>query len=416
MLLETMRQEDAANRAPTSVEASTALPAASPRSSAVDEPDAAIDFEAVALELWAERRIVVRAGTGALVVAAIVALLLPPYYTAGVSFIPPASGASGSAGLAASLSALGASGLLGGGKSSSDLYIGILKSRTVADRMIDRFGLMKVYGKKKKSLAQRSLAKATRFESDIKSPIISIAVTDYNAERARDMANAYLEELRSASGGLAVTESSQRRLFYEQRLAREKDDLANAEVALKQAQEATGLIAPAGQMASEIQAMAQVRAEIAGRQVQLAALREGATDENSDLIRLKAEISDLETHLARMGNGVGSKYTGDISASRAPGLELEYIRKAREVKYHEALFEIIARQYEAARLDEANNPPVLQVLDAAVLPDAKAGPPRAVIAVGGLFLGLLGSSLWILFQAARRKMSFSDLEEDRAAR
>jgi uncharacterized protein involved in exopolysaccharide biosynthesis len=367
-----------------------------------DDGEGAIDLEAAAVELWANRRTLLRAAIGAAILAALLALLLPPYYTATASFIPPVSGSSGAAGLAASLSALGASGLLGGGKSSADLYIGILKSRTVADRMIDRFDLMKVYRKKEKSRAQKALAKATSFESDIKNPILSISVTDYDAGRARDMANAYLEELRLASGGLAVTESSQRRLFYEQRLAKEKDDLANAEVALKQSQEATGLIAPAGQMSAEIQAIAEVRAEIAGRQVRLAALRESATDQNADLVALKAEIGDLQAHLQRMESGQDAKRLEGIPASRAPGLELEYIRKAREVKYHEALFEIIARQYEAARLDEANNPPVLQVLDTAILPDARSGPPRTVILAVGLALGLLGSSAWILLQAARR--------------
>lgn len=366
----------------------------------------AIDLEAAALELWANRRTILSAAIGATICAAMLALLLPPYYTATASFISPSSAASGSAGLAASLSALGASGLLGG-KSSADLYIGILKSRAVANRMIDRFDLMKVYRKRKKSFAQKALAKATSFESDIKSPIISISVRDYDPVRARDMANAYLEELRLASGGLAVTESSQRRLFYEQRLSREKDDLANAEVALKQSQEATGLIAPAGQMNAEVQAIAQLRAEIAGREVRLAALRESATGQNSALVALKAEIGDLQAHLQRMENGQDVKHLEGISAFRAPGLELEYIRKAREVKYHEALFEIIARQYEAARLDEANNPPVLQVLDTAILPDARSGPPRTIILAVGLVLGFLGSSAWILFQAARRRAASS---------
>jgi tyrosine-protein kinase Etk/Wzc len=366
--------------------------------------DEAIDFEAAALELWRRRRTILQASAAALLVSVAVALLLPPYYTATVSFLPPSTGGGVSAGLAASLSALGASGLMGGGKSSGELYVGILKSRTVLGRMVDRFDLMKVYGRRKKSRAESELEKATVIETDLKNPIVSIRVSDFSAGRARDMANAYLDELRAASGGLAVTESSQRRLFYEQRLAREKDDLANAEVALKQAQEATGLIAPSGQMSAQIEAIAGVRAEIAGRLVQLASLQQGATDQNAELIRLKAEIAGLRSHLGEMEHGEQARPMGDISASRVPGLELEYIRKAREVKYHEALFEIIARQYEAARLDEANNPPVLQVLDEAVLPDARAGPPRTVIAAAGLFLGLLGSSLWVWFQAARRRL------------
>lgn len=368
-----------------------------------EELDQPINYGAVALELWAARKKILIVGLGALIVAALIAYLIPSYYTASASFIPPAFGSSTASSMAASLNTLGVSSLLGPMKSSNDIYISILKSRTLTDRMIDRFDLMKVYHKKKRSRAAKILEKKCRFETDVKSPVISISVTDDDPERARNMANGYLEEMRKESGGLALTESSQRRLFFEQQLTKEKDELANAEVALKQSQEATGLISPTGQTNAKIQAIAQTRAQITGLEVQLASLRQGATDENPDTVRMKSQITSLQAQLAQMEKGKNREDVQGISTSQVPALELEYIRKMRDVKYHETLFNIIAKQYETARLDEANSSPILQVLDQATTPDTKSGPPRMFIMAAGIIVGLLGGSAWVLLQARLRE-------------
>jgi tyrosine-protein kinase Etk/Wzc len=368
-----------------------------------EELDQPINYGAAALELWGARKKILIVGLGALIVAALIAYLIPPYYTASASFIPPAFGSSTASSMAASLNTLGVSSLLGPVKSSGDIYISILKSRTLTDRMIDRFDLMKVYHKKKRSQAGKILEKKCRFETDVKSPVISITVTDDDPERAHNMANAYLEEMRKESGGLALTESSQRRLFFEQQLAKEKDELANAEVALKQSQEATGLISPTGQTNAKIQAIAQTRAQITGLEVQLASLRQGATDENPDLVRMKSQITSLQAQLVQMEKGKNREDVQGISTSQVPALELEYIRKMRDVKYHETLFNIIAKQYETARLDEANSSPIFQVLDQATTPDTKSGPPRMFIMAAGIIVGLLGGSAWVLLQARLRE-------------
>lgn len=363
-------------------------------STAIPETERSINLEAAGQELWNQRKRLGIAGIVTGLLGLILALLLPASYTAVAAFVPPST-SSGSSALAASLSALS---ILSPMKSSGELYTGILKSRSVADGMIDRFDLMKVYRTNKKSKAAKILGQKSTFDVDVKSSIITVQVTDHSPERARDMANAYLDEVRSTSSGLALTESSQRRIFFEERLAKEKNDLANAEVALKETEEKTGLIAPAGQTASGIQAVAQVRAEITGREVRLASLRRDETEENPDVQRLHNEIASLRSRLGQMMNS-GSE-DGAISTAKVPSLALEYIRKEREVKYHNALFEIIAKQYENARLDEAHDPP-LQILDRAVTPDMKSGPPRTLIAVLGLVLGVFLEALWILFKAAR---------------
>ncbi len=345
------------------------------------------------------RRSILSAGLVGLVLAASLAALLPNTYTAFTSFVPPGSnvGPSSAAALMGQLSALGAGGLLGG-KSQGDLYVGVLRSRTIAVDLVSRFDLKHVYKVKKESEAEKVLAKNSIFDAGVKDPIVTISVTDKSPERARDLANGYLQALQETTGSLALTESSQRRLFYEQRLAKEKDDLANAEVDLKKTQEQTGLIAPAGQTMSEIQTLAQLRAQITDRQVRLASLLHDETDQNTDVIRLREEIGSLQAQLAQAENGQGRTHLGTFSTAQAPELELEYIRKAREVKYHEALFEIIGKQYEAARLDEAKDSP-LQVLDRATVPDTKSGPHRTLIAAIGLLGGVLAGSALVLFRA-----------------
>ena len=352
---------------------------------------------AVAGELSRKRLFLLCASLGMGLLAGTIAFLLPVSYTASASFIPPMSASSSSmAALVGQLSTMGSSSLLGGSKTSGDLYVGILKSRSIAGSLVERFHLQSVYKQKKESEAEKTLAAHSEFSVGLKDTIVTISVTDHDAVRARDLANAYLDALRSTSSGLALTENSQRRQFFEQRLALEKDELANAEVALKQTEEKTGLIAPAGQMASELGAVAELRAQIAGREVRLASMRQEDSDDNPDVIRLRSEIASLQSQVAQMQNGSKGQ-GGSISTAQVPGLELDYVRKAREVKYHETLFDIIAKQYEAARLDEAHDP-TLQLLDRAMVPDTKSGPHRLLIAGGGFLAGLILSVLWVLLR------------------
>ena len=257
--------------------------------------------------------------------------------------------------------------------------------------------LTKAYKVKKESDAEKLLAKNSTFESGTKDPLVTISVTDTVPERARDLANGYLAALQDTSSGLSLSESSQRRLFFEQRLSKERDDLADAEVALKQSQEKTGLIAPAGQTASELQTLASLRAQITDRQVRLASLLHEETEQSPNVLRLRSEISNLQAQTSQMENGQSKGQFGRFSAAQVPELELDYIRKTRDVKYHEALFDIIAKQYEAARLDEAKDAP-LQVLDHATVPDTKSGPHRTLLMALGMLLGLAAGVVWVLIQ------------------
>jgi capsule polysaccharide export protein KpsE/RkpR len=223
-----------------------------------------------------------------------------------------------------------------------------------------------------------------------------------------------MDALRETNGRLALSQSSQRRLFFGQQLAKEKDDLEDAEVELKKTEEQSGLIAPSGQTETEIRTIAETQAAVALREVQLAALRDSATEQNPEVIRLKSEVADLQGQLARLQSGSSKGSLAAIPTSEVPELQLEYVRKEREVKYHEELFDMLSRQYEAARLDEARDAPVLQVLDPASYPDTKSSPKRSYYMLGGLLSGWIASSTWVLTRERIRAFRASFAESEKA--
>jgi tyrosine-protein kinase Etk/Wzc len=346
-----------------------------------------------------ERKKIFAMGGCGLVIAAALAFALPSKYTATASLLPPGvTNTSSASALMGQLSSLGGAAALLGNKGQGDIYVGLLKSESVARKMVERFHLLQVYKVKKESQAEKALAAASLFEVGTKDSIIKLSVTDKSPSMARDLAQGYLDVLQEITEQLALTESSQRRLFYERRLSKEKDELENAEVALKQSEEKTGLIAPAGQTALNIQTQAQLQARITDLQAQLAPMLKFETDQNSDVLQLKTEISSLQEQMRMMEVGDSKKHFGQLSTAQVPELELEYIRKAREVKYHQTLFNILASQYEAARIDESKEQQ-LQIVDRPTIPDTKSGPHRTIIMALGLALGLALGGAWVLLRA-----------------
>jgi len=385
-------------------------------SSALDEEDDSVDLAEVFRKLRRGKGAILKITLAIFLIATAAAFLLPFHYTSSASFIPPATGSGSSMAsmLAGLSSSSGVGDVFGSMKNPSDLYAGILKSHSIADELIKKFDLMHVYKVKKQSLAEKRLDSDTDVTVDIKSSIVTVDVTAKSPELAHDLANAYMDALRETNGRLALGQSSQRRLFFGQQLAKEKDDLEDAEVDLKRTEEQSGLILPTGQTEAEIRTVAETQAQIAVREVQLAALRDSATEQNPDVIRLRSEIGDLQGQLSGLQNGSVSKSTATIPTSKVPEVQLEYVRKEREVKYHEALFEMLSRQYEAAHLDEARDAPVLQVLDPASYPDTKSWPKRSYFMLGGLLLGLIAGCAWVLAREPLRELRAS-LRQSEAA-
>lgn len=316
-----------------------------------------------------------------MLIAAGLSLLLPNRYTSKTQILPPQSN-SGSSALLGQLGAL--SGLAGGGsalKNPNDIYIGMLNSRTVSDNLITRFKLKDVYKVKLLTDARIELQKASNIVSG-KDGLISVDVTDEDAKLATSLANGYIEELQKLTKTLAVTEASQRRLFFERQLKQSKIELADAEVALKQVQEKTGLIKLNEQAEAVIQAAASIKAQIASKEVALGAMRIFSTSNNPEYIKNQQELVGLRGQLAKLETGLNTG-KGDISVSTSsvPEIGLEYTRRVRDVKYQETIFEMLAKQLEISKVDEAKEGSALQVLDHAIIPDKKSKPARAIIVI-----------------------------------
>lgn len=305
-----------------------------------------------------------------------------------------------------SLAGLGGAGNLL--KSPADTYVGMLQSRTIADQIIGKFNLQSVWKLDNLEDARRALKTHVQVES-AKDGLIVITAEDSDPKLASGFANAFVDELYNMNASLAVTEAGQRRKFFDQQLLDEREALMHAENDLKAIQEKTGIIALPGQSEMAIRSIAQIGAEIKSREVELQVMQTYATDENPDVVRLRREIDILNKQLADRQNDRQHMSAGDtdIPAGRVPAEGLEYVRKLRELKYHEALFELLSRQFAAARIDEAKSAPVIQVVDHAVPPDRKSGPPRMLLTIGFGIFGFCIGCLWAFFRQHLERLKAS---------
>ena len=368
-----------------------------------------IDFFDVLLILARNSRRIALITVAAAAIGLIVAFLLKPTYTAKAIILPPQQQQSSASQILGSLGALAS---LGGGegtssllKSPADMYIGILNSQTIADQLIAEFHLQNIYHTKTMEDTRTALKKHTEFESP-KDGLIHITVKDHSPERASALANGYIDALYRLNSTLAISEASQRRLFFSQQVDEERQALNKAEDELEATQIKTGLIQLNGQAELIIQTIARVQAEISSDEVELEALLTSSTEQNPDVQRLQQEIAALRSQLSNLQNDQKKLQPGDVEvpAGRVPEEALEYERRLRDVKYHEALFELLSKQYAAARIDEAKSAPIIQVVDRAIPPDKKSGPHRVLIVLGAAFAGFILASLWSLAAVAWRSM------------
>lgn len=348
-----------------------------------------------------------------LAAGAAVAFLLPDMYTATAVIMPPQQQQSFLAALAGQLGQMNLSAKDLGLKNPADLYVGILGGRTIADGIIQQFNLRQVYKKDTLEETRKKLERRTTLEAG-KDTLITISVEDTDPVRAAAMANAYVEGLQAQNSKLALTEAAERRLFFERQLEAERKAIAGAEAELKAMQERTGMLQLNGQVEASIRAIAQTRAEIAAREVALQRLRVGATDQNPEVVRMETELRALRKELAALQSAAPAA-AGDplLPAGRLPAAGIEYLRAVREMRYHEALFELLARQYEAARIDEAKQAPVIQVVDRAVPPDKRSGPFRSLIIAVAALLCLFAAGGWALASESLRRMEADPARAER---
>jgi uncharacterized protein involved in exopolysaccharide biosynthesis len=357
------------------------------------------------LIVLAERKGIILSVTAAFAIGAIiVSLLLPTRYTATVTVLTPQQSSSMGAALASQLGSMGGMAALAGGsllKNPNDMYVAMFKSRTVEDAMVQHFGLMQEYHAKFSSDARKAFEGHATVDGSGKDGLIRISVQDRDPRRAADLANGYVDQFRLQSQHLAITEASQRRLFFEQQLEQAKDNLSNAEEAMKQTEQKTGVIQLDSQARALIESAASLRAQVAAKEVQIQGMRTYATGENSQVVQAQQELDSMRGQLARLGGSEDSASGGLIvPKGQVPEASLEYIRKLRDVKYNETIFDILARQFEVAKLDEAKQGALIQVVDCAVPPDRKSFPKRGLIVIGATIAGLLAGIFFVLASAA----------------
>ena len=370
--------------------------------------------------LLERRRFILLFTLGVAILTAITVLILPSRYTAETVVLPPGQESSMGSALLAQLG--GSSGLasLAGGslglKSTGELYVSLFKSRSVEDAMIDRFGLMGRYRVKFKSDARRALENHISIALGNKDGLIRITVNDKDPKVAADLANGYVDEFRKLSEHLAISEAAQRRAFFQQQLLEANENLAGAEEAMKRTQQATGVLQLDSQARSLIESAGVIRGQIAAKEVELEAMRTYAAADNPQMIVVQEQLTALKDQLAKL-SGTQANSASDIIVPKGniPEAGLQYIRSLRDVKYYETIEQLIAKQFEMAKLDEAREGALVQVADAAVPPDKRSFPKRTISVIFAAILAFFAASGWCLFQGALLRLKNNPAERERIA-
>ena len=317
---------------------------------------------------------------------------IPKTYLSKTVFVPPQQQQSAAAAAISQLGALsGLAGAAAGIKTPADQYLALLQSMTVADRLIDEFDLMKVYDVEYRFKAREALTRNVRMTLGKKDGLITIEVEDESAQRAASMANRYVEELRLLTSRLALTEAQQRRVLFETQLKQTRDRLTKAQQVLQ----ASGFTEEAlkADAKASAEGYARLRAEATAAELRLQALRRGLADTTPEVQQALSTVGGLRTQLARLAEA--SDLTGAT----------DYVSKFREFKYQETLFELLARQYELARVDESREGALVQVVDEAKPAEHKHRPLRALIAAAATLASLILIAGFLLARQAWRNAS-----------
>jgi tyrosine-protein kinase Etk/Wzc len=382
------------------------------------EPQTEVSLLDISVVLLERKRFIVRFVLGAAALAIVVSLLLPVRYEAKIVLLPPAQNSSIGSSLLGQLGGMGALGSLAslaGGlslKNPADMYVSLLTSRTVEDAMIQRFGLMQEYHVKKMSDARKTFEHRSTAVAGSKDGLIRLTVEDGDPKRAAELANGYVEEFRKLSGSLAITEAARRRLFFEQQLQQSKESLTAAEDAMTKTQQSTGVLQIDSQARALIESAAVLRGQVVAKQVQIEGMRSFATEDNPNVILARQELAALQSQLDRVA---GSKQDlgSDINMSKGRVTQsgMEYLRRFRDLKYQETVFELLAKEFEVAKLDEAREGSIIQVVDAAVPPDTKSSPHRTLIVIGATILAFFIAVFWVWLR--KSLLYASELPENR---
>ena len=365
--------------------------------------DDEINLMDLLLVIAKHNRLILKFTGSVALLAVVISLLMDNVYTAKVMIMPPQQSQSSAASIM--LSQVGALGSLAGvDKSPSGLYIAMLKSRSVADYVIDRFKLMSVYKKKTYVATRKKLEDSVTMTAG-KEGMISIEFDDKDPKLAAAIANGYILGLDNLVRRIAVTEAGRRRLFFENELKKSRDNLDAADLAMKNLQEKTGVISIEAQSTSILAAEANLRAQVAAKEIELSAMRGYATAQNPDVRRAEQMLVSLRAQLAKLeGQSRGTKIEMPAK-NKIPSMAIDYMRRMRDLKYYEGLLTFVSQQLASARLDEAKDAPVIQVVDKALVPEKKTKPKRALIVILATLMAFFMGVLFAFFKEASERAS-----------
>lgn len=379
--------------------------------------------------LWRSRRFLWGVTWKTLLASIVLACAVPSHYTSAVRFVPGEnSGNAGGSSMMGLLSkALGgsdnsgmglgldAAGLLGA-KTPGAFYVEVLKSRTVQDRLIDRFDLRSRYRKKTYFEARKKLSRFTDVEEDKKSGVITLTVTDYEPKTAAQIANAYIEELNRLAVDLNTSSAHRERQFLEDRLAGAKLDLARATAALSQFTSKNSMVDPQNEGRALMDAAARMQGELIAAETELKGLQQIYSDDNVRIRTLKARMAELRSQLKKLvgqgGNASGRDATAGLSAypsmDTLPALGSRYSDLYREAKIQEAVYAFVTQQFEMARIQEAKELPIVRVMDAGIPPEKKSSPIRSLIVTGSVVGAYVLACLWVLVRYRWEQLPVDD--------
>jgi len=378
--------------------------------------------------LWNNRSLLARVTGTALVLSAVIAFLLPKQYDSVARLMPPDQQGSSAALLAAvagrSLGGLGSIGTLAGsllgGRTSTSLDIDLLRSRTVSDHIIDRFDLQNVYHKRYRLDTVKYLARHTTVVDDKKSGVITLTFTDTDPVRAREITQAYLEELNKTLTTSSTSSARREREFIEKRLVTVKVQLHDAEEALSQFSSVNTTLDIKEQTHAMVDAAAKLQAELIVEQSELESIEQIYGDENVRVRATRARISSLQHELEKLGGssaalsadtgGNGEQENTSLypSLRQLPRLAVPYAALYRSVRIQETVFELLSQQYEMARIEEAKDTPVVAVFDPPLLPERKSSPPRLLVILALTLLVNVAACFFVIMRHRWGQVSATD--------
>ncbi|MHB8481637.1 MAG: GumC family protein [Nitrospiria bacterium] len=357
--------------------------------------------------LRARRKTMAGVVISALIITFIYSLLTPKIYQSTATLLPPVDRKE--LGLGIDISKVSQFTGISTPTTTTDVFMSMLKSRTMADAVIDKFNLLKVYDTKSRESARKRLQGDTRISLS-KEKVISVSVEAPSPQLAANLANYYVEHLDELNQTVNITSAKRNRMFIEQRLNDTRGNLLKLEDLMQGFQTKHRAVSIEAQAKSAIDAAAELQGKLTAAEVQLQVMQNYLSPNNPDVIKLDLEIKEMARQLKKMEYGskaVAKDYKDDRTIPpvnldplnpafvKMPSLGMDLARLTREVKVQETLYTLLVSQYEQAKIQEARDTPTVQVLDRGIPPERKIKPSIRA----NLMLAFTASGLFSIFLA-----------------